>query len=206
MPCFLTVFLLFSLAACSAVFADELVDQINEAISLYKKGEFSRAASELELAAQQIKEKHGDQLKAVFPAPLTGWQAADPESQAVGAAMFGGGVTTSRKYVKGEGKGNGDEDDAAEVRIDIIKDSPVIGSMIALFSNPALMGGAGGKTVKINSYRGMLQKDSGDPTLQIVVANKVLVTLTGRGKATDADLTAYAKTINFPLLEKLSAP
>jgi len=192
------------LGAASPALADDLINQINDAINLYKKGQYSQAAAELELAAQQIKEKQGDQLKNVFPEPLKGWKGADPSSQAMGAAMFGGGITSSRKYTMGE-ESDGGEAAYAEVEISIIKDSPVIGSMMMLFSNPAIMGGAGGKTVKINNYRGLLKKESDNLSLQLVVANKILVSLSGRGKATDSDLLAYGKGINLALLEKIAS-
>jgi hypothetical protein len=81
-------------------------------------------------------------------------------------------------------------------------DSPLISSMIMMMSNPMLMGGNSGKSIKINNYRAMLKNDSGGINIQIVVANKALVTVTGNGGASETDITAYAKAINYTLLEK----
>ncbi|MBJ6725690.1 hypothetical protein [Geomesophilobacter sediminis] len=187
--------------ATPALAEDELVNQINEAVKLYKQGQFSEAASELDLAAQQIRMKQGDQLKNIFPEALTGWKAEAAEASAAGAAMMGGGITSSRRYVK-EARG---EDGSPEVHIDLIKDSPVIASLVMLIQNPAYMGAAGGKSIKVGTYRGMLQQEGGEQNLQLVVANKVLLSVKGQSGASEADVMAYAKKINFSLLEKLCA-
>lgn len=186
-----------------SVMADEVTDQVNEAVALYKEGKFSRAASELEFAVQQIREKQADQLKEAFPKPLAGWKANDPEGAAAGAAMFGGGITASRRYHKGEG-----EAEAPEVQVEFISDSPILQSMIMFFSNPALLGSQGGKVTKVKNYKAILKKEGSDGRIELnlVVANKILVKLNGQTGATEADILAYGNAIDYPLLEKMGAP
>ena len=41
----------------STVLADDVSDQVDEAMKLYKEGKYSQAANELEFAVQQIREK-----------------------------------------------------------------------------------------------------------------------------------------------------
>ncbi len=210
----------FSFLSISTVLADEVSDQVNEAMKLYKEGKFSQAASELEFAVQQIREKQAENLKDIFPAPLQGWKADKPEVGTAGAMIFGGGITASIRYYKSsekssdkgmpssgmeEGEGEGD---VTEVRLEIITDSPLLQGMLPLFSNPALAGSQGGKVIKIKGYRGIIKKqgDNGGAELSLVVANKILVTLRGNGGATDTDILAYGNAINYPALEKLAAP
>lgn len=190
--------------AAPAVAEDEVVNQIGEAVKLYQQGKFTEAASELDLAAQQIRMRQGDQLKNVFPEPLPGWKGEAAEANAAGGAMMGGGITTSRRYLK-DGAKNDEGGGGAEVRIDLIKDSPVIASLVMFIQNPAYMGSQGGKSVKINTYRAMMKTEGGEPTIQMVVANKVLIAVKGEGGATEADVTSFAKKINFSLLERLCA-
>lgn len=185
------------------VMADEVTDQVNEAMGLYKEGKYSQAASELEFAVQQIREKQVDQLKKALPKPLAGWKADDPEGAAAGAAMFGGGVTASKRYYKGES-----EAEAPEVRAEIITDSPLLQGMLMFFSNPAILGAQGGKVTKVKSYKAILKKEGsgGQAELSLVVANKILVKLSGQMGATEADLLAYGNAIDYSLLEKMGAP
>ena len=212
--------LVFALAcivvACPAPSpADDVTDQIDGAVKLYKTGNFSQAASDLEFAVQQIREKQAEQLKGVFPKPLAGWSATEPEISAAGAGMMGGGITASIEYrkapvaaAKPSGDGGEVETDNPEVRIEMISDSPVLQGMLPMLTNPALMGSQGGKLVKVKTYRGISKKasDGGGPELSLVVANKVLLTLKGSDGATEADLLAYANAIDYVMLEKLVAP
>lgn len=205
-PHVLTAVCALTLASPAFAAEDELLNQINDAIKLYNQGQFSQAATELDLAAQQMRMKQGDQLKNVFPEPLTGWKAELAEANTGGGAMMGGGVTSSKVYLKQNASKPEDSGSSGpEVRIELIKDSPVISSLMMVISNPMYMGAQGGKSVKIGSYRGMLQQDGGESSVQLVIANKVLLSVKGQGGATEADVMAYSKSINFALLEKLCA-
>jgi hypothetical protein len=214
-----SLLLLFVLACVVIVFpapapADDVTDQIDGAVKLYKEGKFSQAASELDFAVQQIREKQGEQLKAVFPKPLPGWSAEEPEVSAGAASMFGGGISASMKYQKAaptakpSGGGEESEMENPEVEIEMMTDSPLLQGMLPLLTNPALMGSQGGKLIKVKTYRGISKKagDGGGPELDLVVANKVLLTVKGSNGATEADLLAYANAMDFATLEKLVAP
>ncbi|MBI5194053.1 MAG: hypothetical protein HZA08_11530 [Nitrospirae bacterium] len=206
----------------STVLADEVSDQVDEALKLYKEGKYSQAASELEFAVQQIREKQAENLKDIFPAPLQGWKADKPEVGASGAMMLGGGVTASIRYYKSSAKQSekkipvygmeGDEGEeggeVTEIRLEIVTDSPLLQGMLPLFANPALAGSQGGKVTKVKGYRGILKKqgDDGGAELSLVVANKILVILRGNDGAADTDVLAYGNAINYQALEKLVAP
>ncbi|MDI6807545.1 MAG: hypothetical protein QME66_01000 [Candidatus Eisenbacteria bacterium] len=194
--------------------ADDVTDQIDGAVKLYKEGKFSQAASELDFALQQIREKQAEKLKGVFPKPLAGWTAEEPEMSAAGASFMGGGISASVKYQKPPAatakpsEEGAEEVEIPEVGIEMMTDSPLLQGMLPLLTNPALMGSQGGKLVKVKTYRGVSKKagDGGGPELTLVVANKVLLTLKGSNGATEADLLAYANAIDFVMLEKLVAP
>lgn len=210
-----------SMLQVSTVLADDVSDQVDEAMKLYKEGKYSQAASELEFAVQQIREKQAENLKDIFPAPLQGWKADMPEVGAAGAMMLGGGVTASIRYYKSSAKHpdkkmpvygmeeeDSDDGEETEIRLEIVTDSPLLQGMLPLFSNPALAGSQGGKVTKVKGYRGILKKqgDDGGAELSLVVANKILVTLRGNDGATDTDVLAYGNAINYQALEKLAAP
>ena len=82
--CFLTLILL-----SQQVYADEVLTTVDEAVSEYTKGDYDGAASNLDYAAQLIRQKKSEALKEVFPEPFVGWEAGTATSQATGTAVFG---------------------------------------------------------------------------------------------------------------------
>jgi hypothetical protein len=175
------------------VWADDVTDSINEALEYYNAGKYSEAVGSLSYAAQIIGQKKGGQLEDFLPSPLDGWSAEETDSQASGAAMFGGGVSASRSYFK----------DNASVDIQIVTDSPMLQGMMMLFTNPALAASDGGKLEKINGQKAIVKYSAADRegTIHIMVVNRFLVTIEGTDVTKD-DLTAYAAAVDY---DKLAA-
>ena len=166
---------------------DDVVNSINEGMEFYKNGEFAEATSSLNYAVQLIQQKKGESLSGLLPEPLDGWAAEEAQSQAAGAAMFGGGVTAERSYSK----------DNSRISIQIVTDSPMLQGVMMMFSNPMFATADGGKMVRIGRQKAIVkftpEDESGD--LQMVVNNRFLVTVEGSGVSND-DLVNYAKAID----------
>jgi len=166
---------------------DDVVNSINEGMEFYKNGEFAEATSSLNYAVQLIQQKKGESLSGLLPEPLDGWVAEEAQSQAAGAAMFGGGVTAERSYSK----------DSSRISIQIVTDSPMLQGVMMMFSNPMFATADGGKMVRIGRQKAIVkftpEDESGD--LQMVVNNRFLVTVEGSGVSND-DLVNYAKAID----------
>jgi len=171
--------------------ADDVEDSVKEALEYYKDGDYSSAAGSLEYAAQLIRQKKGGQLEVFLPKPLPGWTAEDVSSQAMGAAMFGGGVTAERKFRK----------DNSRITVQIMTDSPMMQGMMMLFTNPAFAAADGGKLEKIKSQKAIVKytpaTKKGD--IKIMVANRFLVSIEGKN-ASKGDLKSYAKAIDYKKL------
>lgn len=188
----LTPLLLASLS--TFVNADDVVDTLNEAIKSYESGDYSVAVEDLNYALQLIQQKKSKGLEAYLPEALSGWSAKKAESQTAGAGMFGGGISTSREYEKG----------SSRIKIEIITDSPILQSMMGIFSNPMFAASDGGKLQRINREKAIVkykeERQSGDIT--IIVAKRFLVKVEGQKVSLD-DLESYAKAIDFKKLKKL---
>jgi hypothetical protein len=171
--------------------ADEVTDSIKEALQQYKNGEYSAAAGSLDYAAQLIRQKKGEQLQSFLPKPLTGWTARDSTSQAVGTAMFGGGISAERQYHKG----------SSSVTITIVTDSPLLQSMMMMFTTPMFIVSEGRKLEKIGGQKAIVKYNRSDKEgeINIVVANRFLVTVNGK-KVSKKNLTDYAMGINYKKL------
>jgi hypothetical protein len=166
---------------------DDIVNSINEGMEFYKNGEFAEATSSLNYAVQLIQQKKGESLSNLLPEPLEGWEAEEAQSQAAGAAMFGGGVTAERNYSKADGR----------LSIQIVTDSPMLQGVMMMFSNPMFATADGSKMVRVGRQKAIVKysaaEEAGD--LKMVVGNRFLVTVEGSGISHD-ELVAYAKAID----------
>jgi hypothetical protein len=182
------------LAFSPLVYADDVTDSINEGLQQYKDKKYSEAVQSLNYASQLIQQKKGASLETLLPEPLSGWTAKKASSQAAGAAMFGGGLTAERKYKKG----------SSSVEIQIITDSPIMQSVMMMFTNPMFATSDGGKLEKVGDQKAIVKYDTdrnrGD--IKIVVANRFLITVEGRNVSKE-DLEAYAKAIDYKKLESI---
>ena len=185
-----TAVFLVMFVVLSPVLADDVTDSINEALKQYDSGEFAGAVQSLDYASQLIRQKKGGQLEAFLPTPISGWEAEEATSQAMGSAMFGGGVTAERSYSKGD----------SHISVKIITDSPMMQGMM-MFSNPMLATSDGGKLEKINGEQAIVKYSNEDKagTVTVVIAGRFLITVEGNN-IDRKDLTAFAQTIEFKKL------
>jgi hypothetical protein len=170
--------------------ADEITGAIEEAVSAYKDGQLSEAVSQLDYAAALIRQQRSKALVAVFPKPMKGWAADEAEGDSVGGAMMGGGISASRGYTRGE----------SEVRIELVSDSPILQSMMGMLNNPALITMNGGKLIKIQGHKAILNNEQkNQPEITLIVDGKAMFTLTGYDVSVD-ELKAYGEALNLNVL------
>ena len=173
------------------VYANEVLTTVEEAVNQYKNGDFEGAASNLDYAAQLIRQKKSESLKEVFPEPFAGWEADPATSQATGTAVFGRSVSVSRTFVR----------DTSIVTIDIVSDSPIMQSLVLMLNNPVIAGAGGAKLETFGTHKGIVQFDattlSGD--VNIVVDERFMVTVNGQNVERD-ELIAYAQAVKYPKL------
>ena len=187
-------FLIVSLVVFSLpVQADEVLKTVDEAVNQYKNGDFDGAASNLDYAAQLIRQKKSESLKEVFPEPLPEWQAEPATSQATGTTAFGRSISVSRVYEK----------KPSVVTIDIVSDSPVMQSLQMMLNNPVIAGAGGAKLETFSSHKGIVQYNETDKggEVNIVVAERFMVTVKGQ-EVSREDLLAYAQALKYTDLEK----
>ena len=182
---------LFMTVVSSPVLADDVTDSINEALKQYNNGELADAVQSLDYSAQLIRQKKGGQLEAFLPKPISGWEAENAKSEAMGSAMFGGGITAERSYVKGDSR----------VNVKIITDSPMMQGMMMMFSNPMMATSDGGRLEKISGEKAIVKYsgDNKDGNINMVIAGRFLVTVEGNDVARE-DLIAFAEGIDFKKL------
>ena len=174
--------------------ADEIVEQIQQAIELYQAGDFAGAAGELEFAAAQIRQLRAGELSGALPEPLAGWTADDAQTAAMGAAMFGGGTSASRSY----------NQESASVEVQILTDSPMLQSLAMMLNNPMILTSSGQKLVRVQGNKAALEWDGDSGAVNVVVMGSVLVTVNG-DNCTEDDLMGYANAVDYKLIKEMMA-
>lgn len=115
--------------------ADEVVEQLELGLELYQEQEYGAAITELEFAIEDIRKMMSALIAQTFPEAPDGWTAQEANSGSAGggaAAMFGAGGTSLERLYRQEG-GDG------QMTASMMLDSPLIQSMGAMFSNPAII-------------------------------------------------------------------
>jgi len=192
----ITVGLAAILVLASTAGADEISDQIKEAIALYEAGDYAGAVSELEFAAAQIRQMQAGEYSDALPDPLPDWTAPDAETSTYAGSMMGGAVGANRQYRKGD----------ATAEIEIMADSPMLQGIAMMFNNPMMLTSSGMQLIKIKGQKAALKYDTAGRSgeIMLVVLNTVLVTVSG-DDIDQKDLKAYAEAIDYALIKKIVA-
>ncbi|MSP02899.1 MAG: hypothetical protein EXR07_17925 [Acetobacteraceae bacterium] len=168
--------------------ADDVVDQINEALTAYGKKDMPTAIAGLEAALNLLRQGRADTYGRLLPGAPAGWRADEVETIAIGLAMAGGGTGASRKYHKG--------DDT--VTVSILADSPMMQALSA-FASSGIAGAAGGRTQIVNGRRTIYMKDDG--SFSALVGDRIMVRVEGRGLP-EATLKQFLTAVDFAAVEK----
>ena len=164
---------------------DPVIQIIEKALEEYKSQDFTNAATSLDYASQLIRQKKGEALSKLLPEPIKGWTANEGKSQVTAASLFGGGLTAERTYKR----------ENSTVTISIVTDSPLLQSMIMMFSNP-IFASTAGQFELINGYKGIVSYEKSGRKVNIVINNRFVVTLDGQLVSRE-ELMEYARRIDL---------
>jgi hypothetical protein len=183
--------LLLTVTCAAGARADDVTDQIDEALKAYRSHDPQTAIAALDAAANLLRQSRADGLKRLLPAAPPGWTADEAEGIAVGAALLGGGTTASRAYHNGRQR----------VDVQIIADSPMLQGLAGLLGSPfAAIGGM--KTVVVGGRRMSYVAD--DNSYTTMVADRIIVKVGGSKDTPDPTLKSFIGVIDFAAIEKVA--
>lgn len=141
--------------------ADEILDNLKEAIAAYEEGEIQETMEIVEYTRTLLSQKRSGTLEEVLPDALAGWtrEDSDGSDNAAAMAMMGGGTLVQARYRK---------EDGTKLDLQIMAESPMIAMMAAQLGNPAVLAQMG-KVKRIKRQKVLLNKDGG---LQAMVDNR----------------------------------
>ena len=192
------IFILFALIAAYSAQAQEFDKNLASARSAYASGNLEDARFALQQMLNDIDIVVGKEIMKLLPAKMDAMASNAKEDNVTANTGFAG-VLIHRTYGTGE----------KTALIDIMGNSPMVSSLNAILSLP-LIGNSGDgtqKTVKVQGYKGVLQKsvdtetNKTNFTLQIPL-NSTLLTFTVNDSA-EADVLRMANTIPVTQIAKL---
>lgn len=192
------IFILFAVVFAFSAQAQEFDKNLASARTAYAGGNLEDTRFALQQMLNDIDLLVGKEILKLLPPKMDAMPSnAKEDNVTVNAGLAG--VLVKRTYESGE----------KNASVDIMGNSPLVGSLNAILSLP-LIGNSGDgtqKTVKVQGYKGVLQKsedaESGKTnfTLQVPL-NSTLLTFTVNN-STEADVLRLANTIPVTEIAKL---
>lgn len=176
-----------SLSLYTTVSAQEFAKRSTEAKTAYAAGKLDDARFAMQQMLQEIDIISGKEVLKVLPAKM-GDKAANTSLDNVSGSSAFFGVIIHREY--GTAPSN--------ASLEIISNSPLVSSINALLSIPFMGSSGDQKIIKVNGYKGLVQKVSGannteEYELQLPL-NNTLITLKTPGSTQD-QLIQMANTL-----------
>lgn len=188
---FLTVFF----ATAYAASAQEFAKQTTAARTAYSAGKLDDSRFAMQQMLQELDMMVGKEIMKILPQKMEDKTATAAKDDVSGASGWAG-VVIHREY------GATDKN----VDLEIITNSPMLGSLNALLSLPFIANNADQKVVRIDGYKALVQKVSGenntsDYELQLPL-NSTLITLKAPGYTQD-QVVKMAGTIPVSQIAKM---
>lgn len=178
--------------ATTDVNPDELLASAKAAIAEKK---FGKALQDLNLLTSTIAKMRIEELKKALPDKVGDWTGEEATGENA-AMLMGAGMTVKRRYTKGE----------SSMQVELTADSPMVGMMAPLLTNPALMQGQEGQAVvTIKGRRALLEFRKGEKHGKLTIllnGNTSLLVFQG-DNVQKGDLTdTFGKGIDLDKVEK----
>jgi hypothetical protein len=150
-------------AAPAPSFADEFTETVEGALEAYRAGDVDAAREDLDYAVKILAGAKAGALAALLPEPAAGWRREQGEDATAAMAMFGGGVSASAVYRRGE----------EDFTLTLLADSPMVSSIGAMMGGLAAVPDVTTRRIERETFAVT------DGQIQGVIDDRVLVTAEG---------------------------
>lgn len=162
------------------LFADDITDTLNSAITAYEDGDIEYAIEELTYAKGLLQALKTQALEAYLPEAPAGWTREIEEEAGQFLGMMGGGTGTQATYTNG----------SDSVDLMIMVNNPMVTAFGGMISNAAMLGM---KVERVGRQKFLYD----DGQLTGLIDGRILVQAEGRDKAT---MLSLVETMDFQAL------
>lgn len=179
----------------SAVFSQEFAKQVTTARSAYAAGKLDDSRFAMQQMLQEIDMVIGKEVLKILPTKMEDQMSSTAKDQVMATSGFIG-TSIHREY------GTGDK----MISLDLITNSPLIGTFNAILSVPFIANTGDQKVIKIDGYKAVVQKvgsntDKPDYEVQLPLHNN-LITFKAPGYTQD-QVIKMANTIPATQIAKM---
>jgi hypothetical protein len=180
--------------------ARDLAVQIEEVRRLVLEKNFVTALEDLKFIAQQIQDLRLAEVQPLFPESPPGWETAPAVRTSREGESWSRRLEVRKTYLPESGIG----------KVEIIYDffSPLIPATFISLNPVYLVGDPQAEAIEFAGAPGRLRfnPDTGEGELVLILDNRILVTVLGRGLPSRSVLRDFARLVSYPLLEAFSPP
>lgn len=179
--------------------AQDVNEKLGEAQTAYKSSDLEGARFALQEALQGINQAIGREILETLPTQLGDMIKVENSDNVTGTTVMFAGLFVNRKY----------ESEKSSASVDIMSDSPLIASINAFMSLPAIMvTDPNQKRIKVDNYRGMLTKSEDTEgtvsyNAQIPIGS-TLFTFNTTGIADEKTVTDYLNQLQIGKISKIA--
>lgn len=190
------IFVSILFAACYQVNAQDFAKRLTEAKTAYSSGKLDDSRFAMEQMLQELDIITGKEVLKILPAKMGDKPANAKADNVTGSSGFFG-VVIHREY---------GTFDSTNIDLEIISNSPLIGSINAILSVPFIGASGDNKIIKINGYKALVEKVTGpndrtDYEIQLPL-NSTLITFKAPGYSQD-DVIKMANTLPVEDIAKM---
>lgn len=169
--------------SCGILQAQDFATHLTAARTAYTGGKLEDARFAMQQMMQELDILTGKEVLALLPAKLDTMNARSKEDHVSGTSGYAG-VVVHREYGASAGNNGG----MGTAELEVITNSPLIGTLNTLLSLPMLAGNPDQKVIKIGGYKALVQKqDQGERAnyeVQLPLSNS-LITFKAPGLSQD---------------------
>ena len=181
--------------------AQEVTAKLDEAKSAYSSNDLEGARFALKQALLELDQVLGKEILMMLPTEMEGLPVIEEEDNVTGNAMGFTGMYVNRSY----------RQENQSVNVELIDDSPLIGSINTLLSMPTFMGAGdpNQKRIKIHGYKALMNKSMDDSTsvfsyeIQIPF-NKSMLTFKSTGFNDENTVMRLAETLPLEAIIRMT--
>jgi hypothetical protein len=186
------IIIVLGILVTNVAIAQEVDSKLSEARSAYRGGNLDDARFALQQALQEVDMAIGKEVLKMLPTKVGNLAFAEDADNVAGVGGSFVGLHISRNY--------GKSDETTNANVQIMSDSPLLAGINAILSLPMIggMGDPNQKRIRVDGYRGLLQKSDSEGRIsydvQIPFASSLL-TFRCEGISNENDVMSMINSI-----------
>lgn len=174
--------------------ADEVTDQMSEALKAYEEKDYKAAIDELKYVTIALQKLDQAENQKLLPEPLEGWTAkeVDNNDSQMAMSILGGGSSMKAGYQR----------ETEQVDIEIMANSPMMAMMGMMINNPALASSEKGtEAYRYKRIKGIKKVKNDKTEITLLLAGQIMIKVTGQKLQDPAVLEQYLDAMDMNKLK-----